>query len=332
MLKQVGTQSIVGSIVPKLGRIQNSVTLSKAAKLRLSWLDYAQDHSVTLTCRHYGIARCLFYKWKRRYDRCGLKGLEQQSRRPQRTRMPATPLNHQDLVVRLRRANPEYSKYKLAVILKRDYGIVLSASTIGRLIQRKQLFLTPPVKPKRHPQRAKAARLRKPAEWTTKRPGDLVEVDVKHLPCLGDKRYGFVAIDVATRRVAVHVASTISAHQASIAWEKVLAAWGAPKAVLCDNGSENLGSFAGLLRAQGIPQYFARPRTPKDKPHVERVIGSLERECIQWGGLVVDIPDQQAVIDTWLTKYHSYRPHQALGYLTPDEYQAKLEGEVSTMW
>ncbi len=40
-----------------------------------------------------------------------------------------------------------------------------------------------------------------------------------------------------------------------------------------------------------------------------------------------DLADQQAIVDTWLTKYHSYRSHQALDYLTPDEYQARLKAE-----
>jgi transposase InsO family protein len=29
-------------------------------------------------------------------------------------------------------------------------------------------------------------------------------------------------------------------------------------------------------------------------------------------------------VDSWLDKYHFYRPHEALGFLTPAEYCAKL--------
>ena len=123
----------------------------------------------------------------------------------------------------------------------------------------------------------------------------------------------------------MYVASTISATQGALAWQKAVAKLGLPKAVMNDNGSENLGAFAELIKKQHIPQYFARPHTPKDKPHVERFIGSLERECLQWGGVANDLADQQDIIDKWLIKYHSYRPHQALNYLTPDEYKAKLE-------
>lgn len=53
-----------------------------------------------------------------------------------------------------------------------------------------------------------------------------------------------------------------------------------------------MGAFAKLLSEQPTEHYFARPRTPKDKPHVERFIGSLEREYIQWGGVATDLKDQ----------------------------------------
>jgi transposase InsO family protein len=293
-------------------------------------MDYFRSHQdASLTCRHFGIGRSLFYKWKVRYDRLGPRGLEDTSKRPVHLRTPTTPLPQVDLVRSLRRTHPEYSKYKLSVILERDYSIGLSASTIGRILTRYQLFFERPVSPKgvRH----RNARTRLPKELTGKGPGELIEVDVKHLPLLGDKRYAFVAIDRATRRTSIHVARTISSRQGAIAWKKAVVNLQLTNpAVLTDNGSENLGAFAALLQAEAIPHYFARPRTPKDKPYVERVIGTLERECIQWGGLV-DIAEQQQVIDVWLDKYHSYRPHQALGYLTPDAYTAKLKAEVSTM-
>lgn len=240
-----------------------------------------------------------------------------------------TPLPVVDLVRKLRKANPELSKYKLAVILKRDYGYSLyslSSSSVGRIISRYHLFFTPPIQRKGHPNRLKSvARIRKPKDFIVSKPGDLIEVDVKHLPNTGARRYGFVAIDVFTKQVAVYVASTISATQGALAWKKAIAKLSLPKAVMNDNGSENLGAFAELLKEQKLIQYFARPHTPKDKPYVERFIGSLERECLQWGGAANDLADQQDIIDQWLVKYHSYRPHQALNYLTPDEYKAKLE-------
>ena len=312
---------------PKLRQVKQTVTLTKAAKLRLAWMDYYHAHgkNAALTARHFGVSKSCFFKWKARFDKQGLVGLRDQPKRPKTVRMPLTPEPVAAAIKQLRKANPEFSKYKLAVILKRDYGYQVSASTVGRVITRYDLFFAPPVKRKGHPGRRQSiARIRKPHGFAPARPGDLVEVDVKHLPHINGRRYGFVAIDVVTKRACVHVGSTISATQGALAWRKAVRQLGLPRAVLTDNGSENLGAFAALLQEQQLPQYFARPHTPKDKPHVERFIGSLERECIQWGGVVTDQADQQAVIDDWLKKYHSYRPHQALGYLTPDEYLAKL--------
>lgn len=324
---QAGSQTRIGTVVPKLGRIKPTVSLSKPAKLRLAWIDYYQAHgnNARLTCRHYGIAHRTFYRYYDRFKLHGLCGLEARSHRPKRVRRPLTPLPVVDLVRKLRKANPELSKYKLAVILKRDHGYCLSASSVGRILTRYNLFFEPPVRPKSHPhRRTSIQRLRKPSSLKPSKPGDLVEVDVKHLPHLGSKHYGFVAIDVVTKQVAVHVSSSITAKHGELAWQKAVAKLGMPKAVMTDNGSENLGAFAALLKAQQLPHYFARPRTPKDKPHVERFIGTLEREFIQWGGVAIDLADQQEMVDAWLEKYHSYRPHQSLGYLTPDEYLAKL--------
>jgi transposase InsO family protein len=325
-----GSQIRIGVVVPKLGSIKATVSLSKEAKLRLKWIDYYQAHNnnVRLTCRHFGIVHRTFYRYYNRFKLQGLGGLEAKSHRPQNFRQPLTPKPVVNIVRKLRKANPELSKYKIAVILKRDYGYSLSASSVGRILTRYQLFFAPPVRPKSHPyRRTSIQRLRKPSSLKPSKPGDLIEVDVKHLPHLGAKHYGFVAIDVISKQVCVHVSSSITAKHGRIAWEKAVATLGLPRAVLTDNGSENLGAFAELLQSQQTAHYFARPRTPKDKPHVERFIGTLEREFIQWGGVALDVADQQQLVDAWLKKYHSFRPHQSLGYLTPDEYLAKLASE-----
>lgn len=330
-----GVATRTGVVVPRLSSIRSTVSLSKDAKQRLKWIDYYHAHgsNARLTCRHYGIAHRTFYRYYNRFKQEGLAGLETRSERPKTVRQPTTPRPVIDAVKQLRKTNPEYSKYKLAIILKRDYGYSVSSSTIGRIISRYQLFFTPPIKPKGHPQRRKQIeRLRKPKDFKASQPGDLIEVDVKHLPNTGVKRYGFVAIDVVSKQTTVHVASTISSAQGALAWRKTVHKFGLPKAVLCDNGSENMGAFAKLLRDQPTKHYWARPHTPKDKPHVERFIGTLERECLQWGGVATDLKDQQEIINQWLAKYHNYRPHQSLNYLTPNEYQAKMKDkEVALM-
>lgn len=331
MKGRIGVPTHTRLVSPELISLRPIANPSKAARLRMQWLDYyfAHGRNGALVCRRFGISRSCFFKWRRRLKLQGLYGLEDVSTRPRRVRFPLTPNSVIDTVRALRRSNPELSKYKLAVILRRDYGYSISASTIGRIISRYQLFFKPLLN--RRSKRYEGNKMRKPKRLAALKPGDLIEVDVKHLPSSHSKLYSFVAIDVVTKQATVHVASSISSYQAAIAWRKTVARLGLPQSVVTDNGSENLGAFAKLLQEQKVTHYFARPYTPKDKPHVERFIGTLERECIQWGGAAFAIPEQQSLIDTWLNKYHDYRPHQALGYLTPNEYRAKLGLKVSSM-
>lgn len=325
---QTGIHTRIGTVIPKLGSIKQTVSLSREAKHRLRWIDFYHTHNnnARLTCRHFGIAHKTFYRYYHRFIKQGITGLENRSSRPNNLRQSLIPIPVLDIVRMLRKNNPELSKYKLAVILKRDYGYSLSASSIGRIITKYNLFFNSPIKPKNHPMRRQnIAKLRKPKDYAVVNPLDLIEVDVKHLPSLGVKRYGFVAIDVITKQASIYVSSTISSSQGALAWKRAVHQLGLPKAVLTDNGSENHGAFAELLASQPLEHYWARPHTPKDKPHVERFIGTLERECIQRGGVALNKRDQQSIINSWLNKYHNYRPHQALNYLTPNEFKAKIK-------
>lgn len=94
-----------------------------------------------------------------------------------------------------------------------------------------------------------------------------------------------------------------------------------------DHGPENLKDFHAQLEEEGIDHYFAYPHCPDDKPYVERVIGTLEREFAQQGNLVSNIEEQQRRIDAWLDEYHNFRPHESLGYLTLNEYYQKVLGK-----
>ena len=232
------------------------------------------------------------------------------------------------LVRKLRTQYPYYSKYKLSVILKRDHSITLSASTVGRIIKKYNLFFKSPYR-KRKERYATINRKKLSKDYPIKAPGDLIESDMKHMPFLGQKRYCFVAIDCVGKAIAVKISSTSSSGQNSLLIEQIKQTF--PFSIKCwrnDNGSENLKDFNQALEKAEIPQYFTHPSCPKDKPFVERVIGTIEREFIQQGKLACDVKTQQKLINEWLDEYHNYRPHQALGYLTPNEYYKKKIGKT----
>jgi transposase InsO family protein len=167
-----------------------------------------------------------------------------------------------------------------------------------------------------------------PPDYAIAEPGDLVESDTKRLPFLGKKRYAFVAIDCAGKGAAIRLATSPSSARNSLVIEKAKSAFPFPiKSWENDHGPENLKNFHTKLKQENIAHYFAYPYCPRDKPFVERLIGTLEREFIQQGNLVSDLEGQQRRIDAWLDEYHNFRPHQSLGYFTPNEYYQKVLGK-----
>lgn len=323
----VGVPTRIGTVLPGARRISKIQSQSREAILRLKWIDcYKKEKNARATCRHFGISPSLFYKWHNRFCQLGLRGLEDRSRRPQKLRQSNIPLEYIDLVRALRKRYPYFSKYKLEVILLREYNIKLSASTIGRIISKYKLFFAMPYPAKK--QRVKQARTRLPKGFKVAKPGDLVQSDTKHIPFFGSKRYFYVITDCLTKMASIHVSTSISSKQSRVAFEEV--GKHIPYQISNsqnDNGSENLLELSKYLEKNNIKQYFIRPRTPKDNSFVERMIGTIEREFIQQGKLTFNVKEQQELIDEWLDEYHNFRPHQSLGYLTPAQYYAKIKQE-----
>ncbi len=315
-----------GSVLPGAAKLARISAVSSVAKRRLKWIDhYHQYHNGRLTCRHFDLPPKTFYKWLKRFNELGLKGLEDQSRRPKTVRQSAIPIEQINTVVRRRRENPQFSKYKIDEILKRDDGIVLSPSTIGRVFVNHHLFFPCPIAPKSTRHRSAIAKVQLHPYYRSEKPGQLIEADMKHMSFFGIRRYLFVGIDCVTKRLAVHVGTTNSSRQASLLLDKIVATFPfGVQQIRNDHGSENLKDFAARATELGISQYFTRVRRPQDKPFVERVIGTIEREFIQRGNLAIDLAEQRRLVDQWVDQYNNFRPHQALGYLTPAAFESTL--------
>lgn len=89
-------------------------------------LDYARTHPVSLTCRHFGIARSTFSCWHQRFDPWNLISLERRSSRPHRYRQPTWQPKHVAAVQLLRERFPRWGKATLQPLLAQE-GIVLSS-------------------------------------------------------------------------------------------------------------------------------------------------------------------------------------------------------------
>lgn len=317
---------VFGSVIPHQYKLSKITKLSRLGCQRLRWMDYHKvARNASLTCRHFDIPRSLFYKWRSRYLRLGLKGLETQSRQPHTVREREIAWDAQRKVETLRRDNPAWSKYKVSYILKRDEGIVISPSSVNRIFHDKKLFW-----PSRSYARIaakkgwKIRRIRAPKALRGAAPGSLVEVDVKTLNELGTKHYQFTAIDTCTKMKYIEIFSSRSASCGERFVKNMLDYFPfRARHINSDNGGEFLSCCHKLLEQRKITHYFSRARTPKDNPVVECTIKADEYEFWAWGNLATTAKELNEKAKFWMEKFNTYRPHQALNYLTPKEFYEK---------
>ena len=341
MSNRIGSSTIYLTTLPNnqaLSRIR-SISLSREAKHRLRVIEYYLNcNNISLTCRHYGITRSYLYKWLKRYNPKYLQSLESRSRRPHTVRKTTYNTDFVSLIRKLRQDYPYMSAKKLARIVHRDFGLTYSAATIGRIIKRFKLYFRSVIliSKKRAARQRQIWKNRKPYSLKADKPRSVIEFDMKHIYLGGVKQYAFVAIDIYTKEAVIHLGRQPSSFQAMLALDKTVEVFGKDMVIVNDNGSENYHHAYNYLKSHGITQYFARPHTPKDKPHVENLIGKLQQECLDEYRGYMTIAEREQQIISWLNDYHFFRPHQALNYLTPAEFcdtlgLTILRRQVSTM-
>ena len=318
------TTSIYHTRLPhqwKLERMAGGVGLSRQARLRLTWLTHYKEHgNASLTARRFGISRTTLLKWAKRYSQRGLAGLEDLSRAPRRRRTSTVPWQTVELVVSIRSAQPAWSKHKISVILARDHGVALSASTVGRILKRKGLYDHRASRKRSRASKRRYQRLR--AEWWMKNafPGCLIQVDTKHLSFGGTRYYQFTAVDCFSRVAFCRVYRRATSASAK-AFLGELAEYMPFQlvALQTDNGSEFLRHFDQATEERLLTHYFSHPRCPKENSHVERNIQTTKYElwAFKEGYSTKELNE---LVDEWNHIYNHVRPHQSLGYLTPIEF------------
>ena len=83
------------------------------------------------------------------------------------------------------------------------------------------------------------------------------------------------------------------------------------------------------VQSMGIRQVLTAPRTPWQNPFVERVIGSIRRECLDHV-LVLNERHLRRLLRAYLAYYNNSRPHQSLenNSPVPREVQPPSRGPI----
>lgn len=329
------TMSIYGTILPGasfVASLSRRTEISKEARKRLGWFDYyRKTGKARLTCRYFGISPETFYRWKKRFNPYDLTTLEAKSSKPLRVREPETPVEVVEKIRELREEYPRWGKDKLVVLLKRQ-GMNISASTVGRVINRlkKRGTLKEPVnailaklarKRKWKPRYA----TRKPNDYLIKVPGDLVEVDTLTVKLLPDLvRYQFSARDVISKRDGLRVWSKQTSFCAALFLDYLERKFPFKiKALQIDGGSEWKKDFEEACQERGILLFVLPPHSPKLNGCVERANQTHRKEFYEVKEVELSLAEHNKQLERWEYICNYIRPHQALDYLTPDEYYQK---------
>lgn len=301
--------------------------LSSQAKLRLAWIRWYHDHgqNVSLTCRHFAIGRPTFYRWRDRYHAHGLRGLEDRSRRPHRVTPPSWTLGQIEAVHQLREQYPYMGKHKLQVLLQKA-GIQLSVSMVGRMLRRLyrsgHLKEPPRLRRRRGRSSARPHAVRKPKGYAIDQPGDLVQIDTVDVAIAAGQRFMQLSlVDVVSRWIAAEARRGKAAVTMRESLEQMRARLPfALKAIQIDGGSEFKAEFEAYCQDKGIRLFVLPPRSPKLNGMVERLQRSCRDEFYACVDLEPKLAPVQAALRVYEDTYNTIRPHQALDYLTPQEY------------
>jgi putative transposase len=323
-------------------RLAETPELSRPARQRLKWMDYYQEHNgnARLTCRHFDISPQTFYRWKRRYDPQNLLSLEDHLHRPHHLRQPTWSPELARAVLSLREQYPRWGKDKLAVLLRNEHWQV-SISMVGRILtqlKKRRLLREPPrnglsTKKRRYP---RPYAMRKPKDYKITQAGDLVQVDtldVRPLPGVVFKN--FTARDVISRWDVLEVHTKATSSNAVGFLETLVRRMPFPlKAIQVDGGSEFEAAFEQECQKRGIRLFVLPPRSPKLNGHVERANRTHTEEFYELYDGELKITSLNKALQEWETVYNHIRPHQALGYLTPQQFllkcrQRKIREDVS---
>lgn len=310
-----------------------SPDLSRAAKQRLKWFDYYDTHgyNARLTCRYFGITPQTFYRWKRRYDPFHLESLEDHSHRPKHVRKPTWTEAEVKAVLALREEYPRWGKDKLVLLLKkRNY--TLSASMVGRILSylKRRDILKEPVSnyvSTRKRQRNRPYATRKPKDYQAKQAGDIVQLDtldIRPLPGVILKHYTahdviskWDVLDVYTRASATTASGFLDAVEERMPFQV--------KAIQVDGGSEFQAIFEEMCQQRGIKLFVLPPRSPKLNGGVERAHRTHTEEFYEVTDSSFSLAELRQELLEWERIYNTVRPHQALNYLTPQEFIQQQE-------
>lgn len=208
---------------------------------------------------------------------------------------PAVTKDIQALIKHMSQANPTWGAPRIVGEL-RKLGIDVAKSTVEKYRVRPQMPPSPTWK-----------------TFLNHHVKDLVSLDFFVVPTVTYKVLFVLVILAHERRQVIHYNAT---EHPTAEWttQQVVEAfpWDeAPRYLLRDRDCIYDISFRQRVRHMGIEEVVIAPRSPWQNPYVERLIGSIRRDCLDH---VIVLHEQhlRRLLTSYFQYYHHWRTHRAL--------------------
>jgi len=149
---------------------------------------------------------------------------------------------------------------------------------------------------------------------------DLVSIDFLTVPTVTFRVFYVFLVLSHERRSVLHFAIT---EHPTAEWtaQQIVEAFPydmAPKYVLRDRDKIYGSEFRRKVDGMGIKQVCTAPRSPWQNPYVERLIGSVRRECLDHL-IILNTSHLHRILRSYLVYYHECRTHLSLNKDAPEE-------------
>jgi transposase InsO family protein len=266
-------------------------------------------------CRRFGISRKTGYKWLRRYQEAGERGLADCSRRPHHSpRRSGAEI--EELVIGIRREHPAWGGRKIKAYLEqKGHSSLPTPSTITEILRR-HAHIDAEEACKHHPFQ----------RFEMEQPNELWQMDFKGYFALeeGGNCHPLTVLDDHSRfLVGLKACPNETRQTVQEQLSHVFRSYGLPERMLMDNGSpwgDDRDSPHTILTAWlirlGIQICHGRPYHPQTQGKDERLHRTLQNELLSWQTLA-NLSHCQEQFDRWRDIYNYERPHEALAMQSP---------------
>ena len=209
--------------------------------------------------------------------------------------------------------------YRRIHIMLARQGIVMNQKKLRRLYREEGLQV------RRRGGRKRALGTRRPMVLPD-RPNERWSLDFVSDAFTDGRRFRILAVvDDFTRECLALVPDTsLSGRRVVRELEAVIARRNRPHTIVSDNGTE-LTSTAILKWCQetGVEWHYIAPGKPTQNAFIESFNSRFRDECLN-ETLFASLAEARAHINAWKEDYNRYRPHSALGNITPAEFAMKM--------